>query len=87
MIDWTGLSLPFSVNDLISSGNGLIGLVGSFVLLGLAFVFVPMVIELLREYAFTGKENEAFKRSGRGEWDRKKRINVAFDRVKSRKGH
>ncbi|AIF45724.1 hypothetical protein [Virgibacillus sp. SK37] len=47
-IDWTGLSLPFSVTDLITSGNGLLGMVGAFVLLGLAFVFVPKVIALIR---------------------------------------
>ncbi|PAF20064.1 hypothetical protein CHH49_18125 [Terribacillus saccharophilus] len=47
-IDFDGLSLPFSVSDLISSGNGLLGYVGLFVLLGLAFVFVPKVIGLIR---------------------------------------
>ncbi|WP_185959730.1 hypothetical protein [Lentibacillus cibarius] len=47
-IDWSGLSLPFDVGDLITSGNGLLGLVGSFVLLGLAFVFVPKIIGLIR---------------------------------------
>ncbi|AIF45725.1 hypothetical protein [Virgibacillus sp. SK37] len=47
-IDWSGLSLPFSVTDLIASGNGLLGLIGAFVLLGLAFVFVPKVIALIR---------------------------------------
>ncbi|PAF20063.1 hypothetical protein CHH49_18120 [Terribacillus saccharophilus] len=47
-IDFSGLTLPFSVGDLISSGNGLLGYVGLFVLLGLAFVFVPKVIGLIR---------------------------------------
>ncbi|UOQ47220.1 hypothetical protein MUN88_14205 [Gracilibacillus caseinilyticus] len=48
-IDWSGLSLPFDVTDLIASGNGLLGLVGGFVLLALAFVFVPKVIGLIRQ--------------------------------------
>ncbi|UOQ47219.1 hypothetical protein MUN88_14200 [Gracilibacillus caseinilyticus] len=48
-IDWTGLTLPFDVTDLITSGNGLLGMVGGFVLLALAFVFVPKVIGLIRQ--------------------------------------
>jgi hypothetical protein len=47
-IDWSGLTLPFDVSDLIASGNGLLGMVGTFVLLALAFVFVPKVISLIR---------------------------------------
>lgn len=47
-IDFSGISLPFSVTDLVSSGNALLGLVGSFVLLGLAFAFVPKIIQVIR---------------------------------------
>ncbi|MEF7566328.1 hypothetical protein V4V35_25395 [Bacillus infantis] len=47
-IDFTGISLPFSVNDLVGSGNALLGLVGTFVLLGMAFIFVPKLIGLIR---------------------------------------
>lgn len=48
-IDFTGVTLPFSVTDLVTSGNALLGLVGSFVLLALAFVFVPKLITLIRQ--------------------------------------
>lgn len=48
-IDFSGVSLPFTVTDLVGSGNELLALVGSFVLLGLAFVFVPKLITLIRE--------------------------------------
>lgn len=48
-IDFTGVTLPFSVTDLIGSGNALLGLVGSFVLLALAFVLVPKIITLIRQ--------------------------------------
>lgn len=48
-IDFTGVTLPFSVTDLVGSGNALLGLVGAFVLLGLAFVFVPKLITLIRQ--------------------------------------
>ncbi|CDQ42110.1 hypothetical protein [Virgibacillus salexigens] len=47
-IDWSGLSMPFTVTDLVQSGNGLLGFIGSFVLLALAFVFVPKMIALIR---------------------------------------
>lgn len=47
-IDFTGVTLPFSVGDLVGSGNALLGLVGTFVLLGMAFVFVPKLINLIR---------------------------------------
>lgn len=48
-VDFTGVTLPFTVGDLVSSGNALLGLVGSFVLLALAFVFVPKLITLIRQ--------------------------------------
>lgn len=47
MIDFSGISLPFNVGDLISSGNGLLALVGAFVLLALAFNFVPPIIKII----------------------------------------
>lgn len=50
-IDFSGISLPFSVNDLISSTSGLLGLVGGFVLLGLAVAFAPKIIGLIKKSA------------------------------------
>jgi len=47
-IDFSGVTLPFSVTDLVGSGNALLGLVGTFVLLGMAFIFVPKLIGLIR---------------------------------------
>jgi hypothetical protein len=52
-IDFSGVTLPFSVGDLVSSGNALLTLVGTFVLLGLAFRFVPKLITLIAQ-AFKG---------------------------------
>jgi hypothetical protein len=52
-IDFSGVSLPFTVSDLLSSGNALLGLVGTFILLGLAFKFVPKIISLIG-FAFAG---------------------------------
>lgn len=45
-IDFTGISLPFTVNDMITVSMGLLGVVGIFVLLGLALKFVPKWIAL-----------------------------------------
>lgn len=49
MIDFSGVSLPFNVGDLLSSAMGFLGIVGPFVLLGLAIVFVPKIIRVIRE--------------------------------------
>lgn len=46
-IDFTGVELPFSIGDLISSGSGLLQWISGFVLLGLAFAFAPKLIGLL----------------------------------------
>lgn len=46
-LDFTGISLPFSPADLLSSGNALLGVVGGFVLLGLAFLMVPKLVSLI----------------------------------------
>lgn len=47
--DTRDAKLPFGVEELIKSGNGLIALVGGFILLALAFVFVPKVIKLIKD--------------------------------------
>lgn len=41
------LSLPFSVKDLITSGNGLLWIIGPFILLALAFLIVPKLRNLI----------------------------------------
>ena len=46
-LDFTGVTLPFDVSDLVTNGAALLGLVGGFVLLGLAFKFVPKLITLI----------------------------------------
>jgi hypothetical protein len=48
MIDFSGISLPFNVSDLLSSSMGLIGIVASFVLLALAINFTPMIIHIIK---------------------------------------
>lgn len=45
-LDFSGVTLPFTVTDLIGSANGLLGFVGTFILLGLAFVIAPKLIGL-----------------------------------------
>ncbi|MFC5732169.1 hypothetical protein [Cytobacillus gottheilii] len=47
MLDLTGISLPFTVNDMATAGMTLLGLVAGFVLLALAFKFVPKIITLI----------------------------------------
>jgi len=43
-IDFSGVTLPFAVGDLLSAGVGLLTIVGPFVLLALAF---PLVTKLI----------------------------------------
>ncbi|MBP3040574.1 hypothetical protein J9303_13870 [Bacillaceae bacterium Marseille-Q3522] len=56
-IDFTGITLPFSVTDLLSSSMGLIGLLAGFILLGIAVAFTPRLISLIKNAAGRGKSN------------------------------
>lgn len=47
-IDFTGISIPFNAGDLLSSGVGLLGVVGGFVLLALAFPMVGKLIGVIK---------------------------------------
>lgn len=47
-IDFSGVTLPFSPADLLGSGVGLLQVVGGFVMLALAFVIVPKLINMIR---------------------------------------
>jgi hypothetical protein len=48
-VDFTGVTLPFTAGDLLSSGMGLLGVVGGLVLLGLAFPIVSKIIGTIRQ--------------------------------------
>lgn len=46
-LDLTGITLPFTATDLLTAGAALLGLVGLFVLLAMAFKVAPKLIELI----------------------------------------
>jgi len=46
-IDFAGITLPFTAQELLTAGVGLLGVVGAFVLLALAFRVVPKLISLI----------------------------------------
>lgn len=46
-MDFTGIKLPFTSSDLLTAGVGLLGVVGGFVLLALAFKVVPKLISMI----------------------------------------
>lgn len=46
-LNLTGITLPFEASDLLTAGVALLGVVGAFVLLGLAFRVVPKLISLI----------------------------------------
>ena len=54
MVDFTGVSLPFSVADLLSTAMELLGLFGPFILLGLAVLFTPRLFGLFRRATGSG---------------------------------
>ncbi|GIN62754.1 hypothetical protein J27TS8_27470 [Robertmurraya siralis] len=56
-IDFSGVSLPFDAGDLLSSAMGFLQVVGPFVLLGLAIIFVPKIIGVIRSAAATRGKN------------------------------
>ncbi|ETT86136.1 hypothetical protein COL26_00515 [Bacillus thuringiensis] len=47
-VDFSAIKLPFGPTDLLSSGVSLLGVLGGFVLLGLAIAFVPKLIGIIR---------------------------------------
>ncbi|MBU8905573.1 hypothetical protein KH400_03065 [Desertibacillus haloalkaliphilus] len=53
-VDFSGVTLPFDAADLLTSAVELLGVVGPFVLLGLAVVFTPKIIGLIRNAAGSG---------------------------------
>lgn len=53
-VDFSGISLPFTAADLLTSATGLLTVVGPFVLLGLAFVVAPYLINLVKGSARKG---------------------------------
>ncbi|MCU5197932.1 hypothetical protein [Bacillus mobilis] len=46
MLDLTGVKLPFTVGDAVTGAMALVGVVGTFILLGLAFRLAPKFITL-----------------------------------------
>lgn len=59
LVDTSGMEMPFGVGELIKSGNGLLALIGGFVLIALAFILVPKVIGLIRNANAGGNGSSA----------------------------
>ena len=47
-LDFTGVTLPFTTNQMMVAGMSLLAIVAGFVLLNLAFQFVPKFIGMIR---------------------------------------
>lgn len=54
MVDFTGVTLPFGVGDLLTAAMDLLGLFGPFILLGLAVIFTPKLFGLFRRATGAG---------------------------------
>ena len=46
-LDFTGVTLPFTVNQMMVAGMSLIGIVAGLVILNLAFQFVPKFVGMI----------------------------------------
>lgn len=56
-LDFSGITLPFSASDLLTAGVALLGVVGGFVLLAMAFKMAPKLISLLLGAFRSGGKN------------------------------
>lgn len=48
-LSFSGITLPFTAGDLLSAGVELMTVVGPIILLALAFIVAPKVIQLIRQ--------------------------------------
>ncbi|ANB59408.1 hypothetical protein [Anoxybacteroides amylolyticum] len=55
-IDLSGVSLPFTVQDLLSSATSVLTWVSPFVLLGVAIAFAPRLIGFIKSVLPGGKK-------------------------------
>lgn len=58
-LDFTGITLPFEAGDLLGAGVSLMGVVGAFILLGLAFLVAPKLFTLIRQAFNAGGSRRA----------------------------
>lgn len=53
-LDFSGITLPFTVSDLMDGVMGLFGIVAAFVILGIAISFAPRFVSFVRS-SVTGR--------------------------------
>lgn len=80
-IDMDELEIPFGATELIKSGNGLLAIIGGFILLALSFVIVPKVIATIGQANAGGSaglaRTERMERIGRQPRLTERQINLA----------
>lgn len=90
-IDFGSISLPFSADELVISGGALLGIIGPFVLLGLAFVFIPKLINVIyasfdNRNSYEGKETASRDQYGNRKHFQSPEAKAHFERFKKEKG-
>ena len=58
-LDFSGITIPFSASDLLTAGVSLLGVVGAFVLLAMAFKVVPKLVSLIMSSFRSGSGKNA----------------------------
>jgi hypothetical protein len=56
-VSFSGVNLPFSITDLIGTAMNFLGLYGQWVLLGLAVIFMPVLIGFLMNLVSRAKKS------------------------------
>jgi hypothetical protein len=78
-IDFTGVTLPFDIGNLLTSGMELVKKIGPFVLLGMAFTFAPQLIDLIKSVVEGEKARKGYNRTLRGHHYLSRRAKLSMD--------
>lgn len=63
MIDFSEISLPFGVGELLQNSVELMGVFGPFILLGIVIIFTPFLWEFARVVVYAEKSAKVHKRA------------------------
>jgi hypothetical protein len=88
MVDFSGITLPFNVSDLIDSSMSILGILGAFVLLSLVIAFQKPIIWTIRTAIITHK-NMTFTNDDPGwakheKWTLRDTIKMTYEKGKYR---
>lgn len=78
IIDFSGVKLPFNVTDLLSSSMSIISILGGFILLGMAIIFTPHIIGLIKQANFENNNRKRWEQKTGERISRKETAELAW---------